>query len=78
MQTNFKLLVFYLQVNDDGATLYENKFSWNRIANVLYLESPAGVGYSYSDSKTYDTDDDQVCLLLLLGPKGKLADNLRL
>ncbi|XP_054892363.1 cathepsin A-like [Poeciliopsis prolifica] len=47
-------------VNDDGATLYENKFSWNRIANVLYLESPAGVGYSYSDSKKYDTDDDQV------------------
>ncbi|XP_038164580.1 cathepsin A-like [Cyprinodon tularosa] len=47
-------------VNDDGATLYENKYSWNRIANVLYLESPAGVGYSYSDSQQYDTDDDQV------------------
>uniref|UniRef100_A0A4W5M375 Carboxypeptidase n=1 Tax=Hucho hucho TaxID=62062 RepID=A0A4W5M375_9TELE len=47
-------------VNDDGATLYENKFSWNRIANVLYLESPAGVGYSYSDDQKYKTDDDQV------------------
>ncbi|KAK5614203.1 hypothetical protein CRENBAI_007862 [Crenichthys baileyi] len=46
-------------VNDDGATLYENKFSWNTISNVLYLESPAGVGYSYSDDQTYDTDDDQ-------------------
>uniref|UniRef100_A0A669BEW6 Carboxypeptidase n=1 Tax=Oreochromis niloticus TaxID=8128 RepID=A0A669BEW6_ORENI len=47
-------------VNDDGATLYENKFSWNKIANVLYVESPAGVGYSYSDDEKYATDDDQV------------------
>ncbi|KAL6113160.1 uncharacterized protein ACO6RY_11503 [Pungitius sinensis] len=47
-------------VNDNGATVYENPFSWNKIANVLYLESPAGVGYSYSDDKKYATDDDQV------------------
>ncbi|XP_035389366.1 lysosomal protective protein [Electrophorus electricus] len=47
-------------VNDDGATLYKNEFSWNRIANMLYLESPAGVGYSYSDDKQYATNDDQV------------------
>ncbi|TKS70110.1 Lysosomal protective protein [Collichthys lucidus] len=47
-------------VNDDGATLYENTFSWNKIANVLYVESPAGVGYSYSDDKDYATDDNQV------------------
>lgn len=47
-------------VDDDGATLYENTFSWNKIANILYLESPAGVGYSYSDDQKYATDDDQV------------------
>lgn len=47
-------------VNDNGFTLYENTFSWNKIANVLYLESPAGVGYSYSSDKNYATDDDQV------------------
>lgn len=47
-------------VNDDGATLYENPFSWNKLANVLYIESPAGVGYSYSDDKNYATNDDQV------------------
>ncbi|KAK1891069.1 Lysosomal protective protein [Dissostichus eleginoides] len=47
-------------VSDNGATLYENPSSWNKIANVLYIESPAGVGYSYSDDKKYATDDDQV------------------
>ncbi|KAM3877493.1 lysosomal protective protein [Diretmus argenteus] len=47
-------------VNDNGATLYENKLSWNKIANVLYLEAPAGVGYSYSDDQKYKTNDDQV------------------
>ena len=27
---------------------------------MLYLEAPAGVGYSYADDKNYTTDDDQV------------------
>ncbi|TNM91163.1 hypothetical protein fugu_003452 [Takifugu bimaculatus] len=48
------------QVKDDGATLGENAFSWNKVANVLYLESPAGVGYSYADDRNYTTNDDQV------------------
>lgn len=56
--------MFLLKVNDDGATLYENKFSWNLNANVLYLESPVGVGYSYSDDQVYKTNDDQVRLFI--------------
>lgn len=57
--------LIFCQVNEDGETLYENPFSWNQIANILYLESPAGVGYSYSDDKNYATDDDQVSVKVL-------------
>ncbi|CAM0907132.1 unnamed protein product [Alopecurus aequalis] len=38
------------RVTSDGKTLYRNPYSWNHVANVLFLESPAGVGYSYSNT----------------------------
>ncbi|XP_044153791.1 lysosomal protective protein-like [Bufo gargarizans] len=46
-------------IHSDGSTLMYNTHSWNKIANVLYLESPAGVGFSYSDDKKYMTGDEE-------------------
>ncbi|XP_006004686.2 lysosomal protective protein-like [Latimeria chalumnae] len=46
-------------INNDGS-LYLNQYSWNTVANMLYMESPAGVGYSYSTNGDYQTYDEQV------------------
>uniref|UniRef100_A0A8R1DZS5 Carboxypeptidase n=1 Tax=Caenorhabditis japonica TaxID=281687 RepID=A0A8R1DZS5_CAEJA len=45
--------------NDDGGqTLYENVFSWNKKANVIFLEAPVGVGFSYTEDPNYYLSDD--------------------
>ena len=39
----------HVMLEDDGV-FSENLWSWNKEANVLYIESPAGVGFSYCDN----------------------------
>ncbi|KAF5184019.1 Serine carboxypeptidase-like [Thalictrum thalictroides] len=42
----------------DGRGLVRNPKSWNKVSNLLFIESPAGVGWSYSNTTSdYVTGD---------------------
>ncbi|MCD7464211.1 Serine carboxypeptidase-like 26 [Datura stramonium] len=49
-----------LLVQNNGAGLDFNEYSWNNEANLLFLESPVGVGFSYTNTSSdlANLDDD--------------------
>ncbi|KAK9806895.1 hypothetical protein WJX72_006650 [[Myrmecia] bisecta] len=43
---------------EGGLVLTPNEHAWNQVANMIYLDSPAGVGLSYSETQSdYITND---------------------
>lgn len=45
----------------DGELLVRNEHSWNTEVNMLYLETPIGVGFSYStDTSSYMAVNDEI------------------
>ncbi|XP_031381299.1 serine carboxypeptidase-like 27 [Punica granatum] len=49
------------RIRSYGKTLYSNPYAWNNLANILFLESPAGVGFSYTNttSDLYTAGDNR-------------------
>jgi len=45
-------------INPDN-TLTQRPVRWNEKANMVYLEAPVGVGFSYSSTKDYANSDDR-------------------
>ncbi|KAF3456405.1 hypothetical protein FNV43_RR01055 [Rhamnella rubrinervis] len=40
------------RVNVNGTGLYFNEYAWNTEANLLFVESPVGVGFSYTNTSS--------------------------
>lgn len=49
----------YRLVNN-GQSLTNNPYNWNRFAHIIYLDAPAGVGFSLNRNNHYNFTDSEV------------------
>ncbi|KAG9103244.1 hypothetical protein FRC06_011666 [Ceratobasidium sp. 370] len=54
------------RMNSDEATVSLNPNSWNAYANMLYIDQPVGVGYSYGDQVVGTSQDAAVAVWKML------------
>ncbi len=51
-----------IRLNEDDS-ISSNPFAWNQGANIIFLESPGGVGFSFSLDSHYNYTDSSVAEL---------------
>ena len=44
----------------DDLTTKKNPFSWNSNASILYIDQPAGTGFSYGEDSDFDHNEEEV------------------
>ena len=45
------------RITNDSSSVTLNPYSWNNEANMLYIDQPVGVGFSYGDLKVGTSEE---------------------
>ncbi|KAG8704841.1 hypothetical protein FRC11_009530, partial [Ceratobasidium sp. 423] len=54
------------RINQDRSTVSRNEYSWNEYSNMLFIDQPVGVGYSYGETVVGTSKDAAIALWKML------------